>query len=252
MFFQNPDSAFRIMGVFRVKRGNEKSVFNTGRKHTTIAYRLQGEGQFQYCGTAVTAAAGSVTYIPAGLDFWRRSTPEELIVVHLQGFGTIGDQIEVVNQMEQIAPLFQNLLSVWAIKDPLAYNRSMQLLYRILEFLQNASGQSVDSVPSIIEPGMQLLYARYKSHDLRISQLADACFISEVYFRKLFRQHFGKSPQQALTEMRFRYACDLLSSGYYTQKEAAQLAGFSDVKYFRTAFKKHFALTPAAYINKAR
>ena len=252
MFFQNPDSAFRIMGVFRVKRGNEKPVFNAGRKLTTIAYRLQGEGQFQYCGTAVTAAAGSVTYIPAGLDFWRRSTPEELIVVHLQGFGTIGDQIEVVNQMEQIAPLFQNLLSVWDTKAPLAYNRSMQLLYRILEFLQNAFGQSVDPAPAIIEPGMQLLCARYKSPDLRISQLADACFISEVYFRKLFCQHFGKSPQQALIEMRFRYACDLLSSGYYTQKEAAQLAGFSDVKYFRTAFKKHFALTPAAYINKAR
>jgi len=252
MFFQNPNSAFCIIGVFRVSRCNKRTLFNTGRKHTTIAYRLQGEGNFRYRDTTVTASAGSVTYIPAGLDFWRDSTPEELIVLHLREFGTIGDQIEVINQAEQIEPFFQNVLSAWETKDPLAYNRSMQLLYRILEFLQNASGQSVDSVPSIIEPGMQLLYARYKSHDLRISQLADACFISEVYFRKLFRHHFGKSPQQALTEMRLRYAGDLLSSGYYSQKEASQLAGFSDVKYFRTVFKKHFALTPAEYINKAR
>lgn len=251
MFFQNPNSAFRIIGVFHMKRGNEKPVLNTGRKHTTIAYRMQGEGEFRYCGTTVTASVGSVTYIPAGVDFCRYSTTEELIVLHLQEFGASGDQIEVVNQMEQIEPFFQNLLSVWETKDPTTYNRSMQLLYRILELLQNASSQSVDCAPPSIKPGIQFLYAHYRNPKMRISQLADACFISEVYFRKLFNQHFGKSPQRMLTEMRFRYACELLSSGYYTQKEAAQLAGFSDVKYFRTAFKKRFALTPSEYINKA-
>ena len=106
------------------------------------------------------------------------------------------------------------------------------------------------SVPAVIKPGVELLQKRYTDSSLRISNLADACFISEVYFRNIFQKQFGESPQKALRALRFSYVCELLCSGYYAQEEAARLAGFSDVKYFRTAFKKYYGITPSDYIKK--
>ena len=50
-----------------------------------------------------------------------------------------------------------------------------------------------------------------------------------------------------LLELRFDHATRLLSSGYYTPKQVAALSGFSDVKYFRTAFTHRFGITPTAY-----
>ncbi len=252
MFYQNPDAAFRITGVFYVERAAKTSVLSTGRKHTAIAYRLQGKGKFSYGDTAITALPGSVTYIPAGLDYRRSSTPESMIVIHLQGFGQLGQQLQVINHMEQIEPFFRKLLSAWETVDTNGYARSMKLLYSIFEFLQQQNEQHGEMIPAAIDPGVRLLYARYKDPKLRMEELARACFVSQVYFRNLFHRHFGKSPQQVLLELRFRYACELLTSGYYTQKEAAQLAGFSDVKYFRTAFKKHLGCTPSAYIKQER
>ena len=250
MFYDDPACAFRLTGVYYVNRCSIDHSAEQGRQHTAIGYRIKGNSCFLFGKKALSVAAGSVIYIPANLDYIRSSEPEELIIVHLQGFGAIGNEIEAVPGMEKAGPLFRKLLHTWEEKDPGAYNRSMQILYSIFQLLQQAGDRQQLSVPAMLQPGVALLQKRYKDPALRIEDLAEACFISQVYFRKLFQQHFGKSPQKALMELRFDYVCQLLSSGYYTQKEAAQLAGFSDVKYFRTTFKKYFGITPSAYMAK--
>ena len=43
------------------------------------------------------------------------------------------------------------------------------------------------------------------------------------------------------------YAKRLLASDYYRVYEVADMAGFSDVKYFSTVFKKETGSTPSEY-----
>ena len=88
----------------------------------------------------------------------------------------------------------------------------MQILYEIFEALQNLQNTSPPEVPAVIRPGVERLQACYHDPKLHISDLASVCFISEVYFRELFQQHFGCSPRYALAKMRFSYACELLDS----------------------------------------
>lgn len=252
MFFGNPNAAFKIIGVFQVDRSGIENHTVAKRTHTSLAYRITGESQLTVNGNTRNASAGSITYIPANLEFLRTSTAETLIVIHLQGFGNIDDMIEILENSPEAEPLFRKLLSAWEIKDSTSYNRSMQILYELFAFLQGANTGQLSSVPDIIRPGVAFLQTHYKDASLRIANLADACHVSEVYFRTVFRRVFHKTPQQALLSLRLHYVSELLCSGYYTQKEAAQLAGFSDVKYFRTAFKKHFGITPGAYIAKSK
>jgi len=252
MFYANPDCALKLTGVFHVRRADarEANTVAANRRHTSIAYRVQGESVLRFGENRLVAAADSVTCIPAHMVFERIGTAETLIVLHLQGFGTPDDTIEVINHAESVKPLFQKLLSVWETKDETSYNRSMKLVYSIFEALQNLREPPQRQVPAVIRPGVELLQRRYKDASLRIADLADVCYISEVYFREIYHRHFGQAPQKTLVALRFQCACELLSSGYYTQKDAARLSGFSDVKYFRTAFKKHFGVTPSEYLRK--
>ena len=122
----------------------------------------------------------------------------------------------------------------------------MALLYELFDALEEPQS----NVPQVIAPGVVLLKQSFRDSKLTIAQAAKSCFVSEVYFRRIYHQHFGTSPLQALLSMRFDYATQLLRSGYYTVEQVAKQSGFSDVKYFRTAFTKHFGCTPTQY--KAR
>lgn len=252
MFYFNPKCAFMITGAFYVERSKTKRVKQGKRDYTSLGYRVKGESLFFSQGKSIMASEKSVVYIPAGVEFERKSTSENLIVVHLKCFGEHCKEIEIINHAQELEPLFRKLQQIWRANDFDAYNKAMQVLYQIFESLRSMACDRSNAIPELIRPGVELLQKGYKDPSLRVSDLADACFISEVYFRNLFHRHFGESPHDALSELRFRYACELIGSGYYTQKEIARLSGFSNVKYFRTAFKRRLGMTVSEYIEENR
>lgn len=248
MFYSDANCTFKILGVYHFERKTPQDKRVNQRKHTTLAFHLKGESRFIYGTKEVAVSAGDVVYAPVNFQSYRHiSTAKEMVVVHLQSFGDLKNEIEVVKNAAAAEPLFRKLLSVWESKDTTAYNRAVSILYSIFEALQALDANTTASVPATIQAGVALLQERYRDAGLRVCDLAKACFVSEVYFRNVFRRHFGRPPKKALDDLRFRYACDLLDSGYYTQTDVARLSGFEDVKFFRTAFRKHMGITPGNY-----
>ena len=119
------------------------------------------------------------------------------------------------------------------------------------ELLKNVEREikEIAPPPLAIAKGVTTLLENFRSPKITVNYLANLCFVSEVYFRRLFHKHFGCSPLQMLLDLRFNYATQLLSSGYYTHKQVAMLSGFSDVKYFRTAYRKRFGKTLSEVIS---
>ena len=247
MFYSDADCAFRILGVFHVIREEPRIITVDCKKKSSLVYRIKGDCTFYCEKETLNVSPSDISFLPIGASYRRESEPEELIVVHLQGFGELGRDVEAVKNAAYVEPLFRKLLATWESKDTAAYNRSVSVLYSIFEALQDANEHTSAAPPASIRAGVALLQERYRDPGLRIGDLAKACFVSEVYFRNVFRQHFGKSPKKMLDELRFRHACDLLTSEYYTQAEVARRSGFEDVKFFRTAFKKHMGITPGEY-----
>ncbi len=68
-------------------------------------------------------------------------------------------------------------------------------------------------------------------------------------FRK-FKSITGESPQQYIIQVRLRRAVELLHQKTYNINEVAFEAGFSDPKYFSTAFKKHYGKSPSEYVQE--
>lgn len=247
MFYSDPKQAWRILDVFYVERKG-REISEKDRVHTSLSYRIEGNSLFSAEKEEHTAKSESVVYIPEGLNY-RRTTKssEKLIVIHLKCRGQVDHRIEIRNNGEELEPLFRKMHRIWEEDDPFAYNRCMALLYRIFEELQRSETEGMSAVPAVIKPGVEEMLRRFRDPGLTVSDLAKKCFVSEVYFRRVFHSHFGLSPLQKILELRFHHACRLLRGGYHTVPKVALLCGFSDVKYFRTAFKKRFGLSPTAY-----
>jgi AraC-like DNA-binding protein len=73
--------------------------------------------------------------------------------------------------------------------------------------------------------------------------------MSEVYFRRLFKEEYGVSPQKFIIDLRIQNAVALISTGYYSLKEVALMSGYSDYKYFSIEFKKAMGVSPSQYIS---
>jgi AraC-like DNA-binding protein len=244
MFCNNRKLAFILKGVFLVNL-SEGTAKESGRKYSALSLRLNGNASFLCNGQEYSLRSGSVVYIPKGVDYIRTSNENEtLLTVHFETFGQEESDIQIIDGCESLHPFFETLHTLWIAKD---YNKCLRTVYKIFdELIPNISDLS-SSFPATISAGVAYINENFRSPEASSAQAASLCHVSETYFRRIFTEHFKISPISTLLDLRFNYAKGLLRSGYYQIKEVAALSGFSDTKYFRTAFKKRYGQTPNEY-----
>ncbi len=91
-------------------------------------------------------------------------------------------------------------------------------------------------------------YARkHLSTQLSVRDLADKACMSESSFYRYFRNEFGMTPLQFLTQERMKWARELLLTGDRSVSDVSHEIGFSSVSYFINTFKEHTGTTPKQY-----
>lgn len=85
--------------------------------------------------------------------------------------------------------------------------------------------------------------------DVKISDLAQLCHVSEGTFRRLFAEYKGETPIKYRNVLRMKKAEELLLSGEYTVAEAAEACAVPDVAYFSKLFKKIMGYSPSEVKN---
>lgn len=246
MLYKSSRSAYELLGAYHVYRNPMPRSWDKNRKYAALSYRIKGSSVFYYGDKTFPVSSGDVLYIPAGVDYSHENQQEEILVIHLLCHNETQNSILHFTGTKDMEQAFCQVIDSWQEND--GYNRAMSALYRLFSFME-MQPQSQGSIPKVIAPGVALMQKDFRDPELTVAKLAESCFVSQVYFRRIYKQHYGISPLEAITNMRFAYAADLLRSGYYTQKQVADLSGFSDVKYFRTAFAKHFGCTPSEFIQ---
>ncbi len=248
MFYNNPDTCYIIRDIFRVTR-KKGSLFYGGRDFSGLAFRLSGQSVFN---GKIEAKTGSITYIPAGLDFEITCEPEEVIILHLDCLNHSVPNIVTLSpgNYDKFADLFLCMYTEWQQRKPGFRNRCTSLLYTVLEKLEKADATPENTKSRLVQKGVLHMQTHYADATLTIADIAEKCSISEVYFRKIYKELYGISPAKALLAIRIQHAIRLLESGYYRVSDIPSLCGFGDVKYFSTAFKKETGFIPSHYLNK--
>ena len=127
----------------------------------------------------------------------------------------------------------------------------MSLMYDILHKLSSFYHQDRKERFYIIEKGIE--YLENEDEETKsISEIAEMCNVSEVYFRRLFKEYSGFSPVQYRTNAKIFRAKNYLKQNELSVSEISDRLGFGDVSYFIKIFKEQTSLTPKEYREKAR
>lgn len=100
----------------------------------------------------------------------------------------------------------------------------------------------------IIAKGIQALEKNCEN-TLSVHNLAEMCNVSPTYFRKLFKEYSGTSPQNYKLNMLMSQAKQYLLYSDKSVSEIADVLGFTSASYFCRIFKKKIGLTPMQYIQ---
>ena len=145
----------------------------------------------------------------------------------------------------KIKTLFEKaeMLSENASSLPAEY---VAVLYELFSAI--AKGEENKKVPTSIEKGVNYLNSRYAENPSVVT-LAEECGVTPEYFRKLFKQYFGKTPLQYKNDLRLKKAEEYLEYSDIPISELSEKLGYLTVSHFIKTFKDANGISPLAYRN---
>jgi len=97
---------------------------------------------------------------------------------------------------------------------------------------------------------LDYLNANYQNPDLSAYIVSQAVGISEKYLYPLFKAQTGETFSSYLLRLRIEKAQEYLEKTDYSNKEIAELTGFSSSNTFYRNFQKLVGITPKMYKEK--
>ncbi|HET9111659.1 MAG TPA: helix-turn-helix transcriptional regulator [Ktedonobacterales bacterium] len=134
--------------------------------------------------------------------------------------------------------------------------RMREALMRLCAAHQRVWGE-VNALPAVRVSTREEIYRRlYYARDyavallhepLTLDELARVAVMSPTHFLRVFRQAFGQTPHQFLTERRIERAKDLLRMTNRPVTDICLAVGFESLGSFSALFRRRVGVSPAAY-----
>lgn len=119
-------------------------------------------------------------------------------------------------------------------------------LAEILKGQEGLPGPYSEHIPAL-EEGAEYLQKHSHRATTSVEKAAETAGMSESYFRRLFREHFGCSPRTYLHRSRIDLAKRRMAVSTHTLSRIARECGFATVHSFSRAFKASEGITPTEY-----
>lgn len=196
MFFENEIISFHILDVLEIDQKNI-NIRNLGRNFNALSFRIRSDAKIKTDNKEYRFKDKSVAFVPSRCDYTRSATVDKLIAVHFDTIDYLATEIETFKPYasENLQRLFETLLTIWNQKEKGYKYKASAVFYEILAecFEQNSNSAKKNSK---IEKSTEYLLKNFNKADLSIGKIAAKSFVSEVYFRKLFKKEYGISPQK--------------------------------------------------------
>lgn len=97
------------------------------------------------------------------------------------------------------------------------------------------------------EKAYNYISENYRDHNFDFSVLMDICGLKHSQFNKIFKELYGITCVQLVTQKRIEYAKELIITSRYRMAEFAEMCGFDNQYYFSSVFKKITGFPPSKY-----
>ena len=237
----------KIIGIMTVNSPGDRYEKMTSRTWYGLSFCESGQITYTVDGKDFVSKPGTVIYHPKGSTYTIRGDKKG--VFYVINFDCAGDAADEFAAIECENQLIKTVLKMKEL-DFFRENRNkvMSLLYELFYMLDSKNVAEA----GVLTPAVSYLEKNYADVEISNGMLADMCNISEVYFRKLFAETFGKSPKQYIIEMRVNKAKQLLAEGVYKINAIAEKCGFSNPYHFCRTFREKTGKTPGEYMKTHR
>lgn len=237
-----------IQNVSRPK--NYKHTFRDGRKKHGFIYAVSGQMQDIFQSSEpkeIRVSEGELIFIPKNTVYTGVYLAENTKIKIVQFDLVSGTLPEYLSSPVKIdLPKASELIE--AFFRPVENHTSSHPFY-YLSCLYNLLWQ--------IDESYSKAPAKYKKLQSALSEItehwnknepvvyyANLCSMSEVNFRRLFKEYTGLSPIDYRNDLRLTNARNKLQSREYNVSEVAELCGFSNLSFFIRLYKKKYGYTP--------
>lgn len=116
-------------------------------------------------------------------------------------------------------------------------------LYTLAECLF-ADDKMLTDGEKTVSDAVKYMAENFHDRNLTVKKIAEKCYVSEIYLRKLFERHKKTTPFKMLTDIRMNHACKMCLQKRPV-KEIALSTGYSDIYQFSRAYKRYFGYPPS-------
>ena len=223
------------------------------RKEDLFVCVLEGESLYHFESGTHHLRPGDVIFLPCGCRYHREILSDyyQTILVYFH-FSKDPEYLLTPSIFPSIQGLdleFVKLSSKWNSRGLCTQSECVCLLYGI--YMRLIRSETAAYLPGtkreLFESAVQRLISNYALEDFSLSALAAQAEMSEVHFRRCFKQIYHVSPQQYLTELRLTRAKELLQFDVTPVTDIARESGFADPCYFSRIFKQKTGYAPSEY-----
>ncbi len=255
--FCNSDATVKFINGLQQYRGRFKrfSCIGEPKRQNILVYLSGCSVQIRTKnGQALKIQENGIYYAPYGSEYI-------MDVQHQEHGSTIGVNFHLTDEQGEPFVFSEDILCFRATAtaqrafEQMAHTESLSSLQcRILletVISEIAQEQSTPTVPPVIQPSVTYLLEHY-AESPSMAQLAALSHISEVYFRRVFKQSFQMTPAAYMTSLKLKKAAEHLEYGDMSVQEIADTVGYGGAAYFSKEFKAAYGATPLQYRKDKR
>ena len=240
------------------KKGKHFNCIGLPKKYDMLLYLHNCDAAYTLKnGEQISAKSGSVVYIPIYAEYFvefsaANGEPCQTTHINFLLFDTdsspfvLSERIAVYSADNANYRSIFNKIDSYGNANLLCHGKIKSIMYDLLFQLSQFYFKNHIRKYSMIEKGIEYL-EQDQAQTLSVAEIAALCNVSEVYFRKLFKEYSGVSPTE------YRTAAKIYKAKNYLKQEALSIAdisdrlGFGEVSYFIKVFKQRVGITPAIY-----
>lgn len=247
-------TATKILNATTVNHGIKRTLEVHNRKSFGLSFALSGQLIYNHNGKKYVSKENHVVFMPKGASYTIECTHKgvfTLIDFECDETSAFSEFISLnISQDAAYLHDHKELEKLFLFKNSDLHAHSLSLFYSILSRIIN--GSSKLGLYPVLRTAVEFMQNNIGMPDISNKLLSEKAGISEVYFRKLFKECYGISPGQYLLKIKIDKAKQLLKTGTLTITEISAKCGYSNVYHFCEIFKKKTGMTPTEYRKKRR
>lgn len=140
--------------------------------------------------------------------------------------------IQTMLTKKRIALVKGAVFTLWSTEDWVIYLNDC--CNKVNEYYQSKRSMTI---------AKEYIMAHYME-SISLKDIAELVNLSPNYFSNLFKEEFGETYIEFLTEIRMEKARELIVENTYSLKEISSIVGYKDPNYFSRVFKRYYHSSP--------